>query len=103
MLVAKLNAAGKIKLNNEPPMKTNELKPLLSNIFKEREESGAFAEGTNEVEKKIILVTEPDVKYGDVVKFVDELYEAGANPIVFGELSDEYQPVSMREIKIPNE
>ena len=102
-LVAKLDAAGKIKLNNEPPMKINELKTLLAKIFKEREENGVLAEGTNEVAKKIILVSAPDVKYGEVVKFIDELYETGANPVVFGELSDEYQSLSMREIKSPNE
>ena len=96
MLVAKLDAEGKIILNYEPPMKISELKPFLSNIFKDREENGVFAEGTNEVAKKIILVSEPDVKYGDVVKFIDELYETGANPVVFGELSDEYQSLSMK-------
>lgn len=89
LLVAKLDAAGKISLNNEPPMKISELKSLLSKIFKEREENGIFTEGTNEVEKKIILVSEPDIKYGDVVKFIGELYETGANPVVLGELSDE--------------
>jgi len=100
-LVANLDTAGKIKLNNEPPMEISKLKTLLSNIFKERETYGAFAEGTNEVVKKIILVTEPDVKYGDVVKFIDELHEIYANPIVFSELSDEYRPAPINVMPPP--
>lgn len=92
MLVARLDAAGKVELNNEPPMEISALKTFLSNLIKERERNGLVLEGTNVVEKTITLVTEPDVKYGDVIKFIDELDEIGARPVEFGELSKAYQP-----------
>lgn len=95
ILVARLDAAGKIKLNNEPPMEIGKLKTLLTKIFDERGKNGVFAEGTNEVAREIILVTDAEVKYGDVTKLIDELREIYVNSVVFGELSDNYRSAPM--------
>lgn len=73
-LAMKLDAAGKITLNNSP-VERSQLKDTLLKIFEEREQNGVFEEGANEVYKRLILYPAPDVKYGDVIKIVDELNE----------------------------
>lgn len=83
-LAMKLDAAGKITLNNSP-VERSQLKDTLLKIFKEREEYGAFEEGTNEVDKRLALFPAPDVKYGDVIKLIDELNETLAK-VEFGDL-----------------
>lgn len=88
VLFTKLNTAGKATLNFEPPMEMSELNTRLTKLFKEREQNGVFREGTNEVEKAVILVALPEVKYGDAIKFIDELDEAGAQPIILGDLAE---------------
>ncbi len=86
-LRADLAADGKITLNNQPQGKS-EFPALLGSIFKERESNGVFREGMNEVEKTVTLYPAPNAKYGDVIKFIDELKVIGANPIEFGDLSN---------------
>ncbi|MEO6590455.1 MAG: hypothetical protein ABIP06_14245 [Pyrinomonadaceae bacterium] len=76
-LVVRLDAAGNITLNSEP-VKRSQLKDTLLKIFNDREQSGAFEEGTNEVDKRLTLYPAPDVKYGDLIKFIDELNETNA-------------------------
>ncbi len=74
----------KISLNNEPygdVTDTEKLKNKLLEIFKERENNGAFREGTNEVEKTLFIKSPKSVKYGDVVKVIDAVKTAGAEPI----------------------
>ena len=83
-LAMKLDAAGKITLNNSP-VERSQLKDTLVKIFKEREEYGSFMEGTNEIDKRLALFPAPDVKYGDVIKLVDELNETFAK-VEFGDL-----------------
>jgi biopolymer transport protein ExbD len=83
-LAMKLDAAGKITLNNSL-VERSRLKDTLLKIFKEREQYGAFLEGTNEVDKRLTLFPAPDVKYGDVIKLVDELNETLAK-VEFGDL-----------------
>jgi len=83
-LSMKLDAAGKITLNNDP-VERSQLKDTLLRIFEEREQNGVFEEGANEVYKRLILYPAPNVKYGDVVKFVDELNETLAK-VEFGDL-----------------
>jgi len=73
-LAMNFDGAGKIKLNNSP-VERSQLKDTLLRIFKDREQSGVFEEGANEVYKRLILYPAPDVKYGDVIKLVDELNE----------------------------
>ncbi len=60
---------------------TAKLTDRLTNIFKERENNGVFREGTNEVEKTVFVKAPKTVKYGDVVKVIDGIKLAGAQPI----------------------
>ena len=83
-LAMKLDAAGKITLNNSP-VERSQLKDTLLKIFEEREQNGVFEEGANEVYKRLILYPAPSVKYGDVIKLVDELNETLAK-VEFGDL-----------------
>ncbi len=60
----------------------DELKQSLSEIFKYRETTGVFREGTNEVEKTVIIKAPLSAKYGEVVRLIDAVKETGAIPIV---------------------
>ena len=84
-LVVAINKADKkITLNNEvlgDVTNTDELRNRLSAIFKDREAQGAFREGTNEVEKTLFIKSPRSVKYGDVVRVIDAVKQAGAQPI----------------------
>ena len=84
-LVVAINKADKkITLNNEAVgdvTNTGDLTSRLQAIFKEREASGAFREGTNEVEKTLFIKSPRSVRYGEVVKIIDAVKQAGAQPI----------------------
>lgn len=74
----------KVTLNNEPAGDVSDPSALttkLSQIFKERENNGVFRENTNEVEKTVFIKSPRSVKYGDVVKVIDAVKQAGAQPI----------------------
>jgi biopolymer transport protein ExbD len=73
-----------ITLNNEPygdVSDTDRLSNKLKEVFKERENTGAFREGTNEVEKTLFIKSPKSIRYGDVVKVIDAVKTAGAEPI----------------------
>jgi biopolymer transport protein ExbD len=73
-----------LKLNTDDMGNTSDTSNLsteLSRIFKERESNGVFREGTNEVEKTLFLKAPRSVKYGEVVKVIDAVKVAGAQPI----------------------
>lgn len=73
-----------IKLNNEDmgaATDPSQLQTRLEQIFKERLENQTFREGTNEVEKTIFLKAPRSIKYGPVVKVIDAVKVAGAQPI----------------------
>lgn len=73
-----------IKLNNEEMgnvTDTSALTTRLTDVFKQRESEGTFREGTNEVEKTIFIKAPRSLKYGDVVKVIDAVKTAGAQPI----------------------
>ncbi len=53
----------------------------LTEIFKQREAEGTFREGTSEVEKTLFIKSPRSVRYGDVVKVIDAVKVAGAQPI----------------------
>ena len=53
----------------------------LSEIFKQRESEGAFREGTNEIEKTVFIKSPRSMKYGEVVRVIDAVKQAGAQPI----------------------
>lgn len=73
-----------IKLNSEDMgnvTDTTALTTKLTEVFKQRESEGTFREGTNEVEKTIFIKAPRSIKYGDVVKVIDSVKTAGAQPI----------------------
>lgn len=83
-LFASLSSDGKIRINAEEAgsiADTNSLQTTLGHVFKGREDSGVFREGTNEVEKAVFIKAPLSAKYGDVVKLIDAVAGAGANPI----------------------
>lgn len=75
---------GKLRLNTEDIGDISDTEPLtakLQEVFKDREARGVLREGTNEVEKTIFIKAPRSVKYGDVVKVIDAVKTAGAQPI----------------------
>ncbi len=74
----------KVTLNNESTGDVSDASSLtekLSTTFKDREANGVFREGTNEVEKTVFIKSPRSVRYGDVVKVIDAVKQAGAQPI----------------------
>lgn len=73
-----------LKLNNQDMGNVTDTSPLtteLTKIFKDRENNGVFRDNTNEVEKTIFIKAPRSIKYGDVVKVIDSVKVAGAQPI----------------------
>lgn len=60
---------------------TSGLTNKLSDVFKTRESSGVFREGTNEIEKTVFIKAPRGVKYGEVARVVDAVKTAGAQPV----------------------
>lgn len=82
-LLIRMGPDGKPLLNNEVHADAWDLAEKLSEIFKEREFNGVFREGTNEVEKTVLIKTNvSNRKYGEIVKIVDAVKGSGASPIV---------------------
>ena len=84
-LVVSINSADKsITLNNEAVGDVSDASALtnkLTEVFKSRETNGTFREGTNVVEKTLFIKSPRSVRYGDVVKVIDAVKVAGAEPI----------------------
>jgi biopolymer transport protein ExbD len=84
-LVVEINkSTGGVTLNKEDQGNVNDtaaLESKLTSIFKERETNGVFRANTNEVEKTIFIKAPRGIKYGDVVKVIDAVKVAGAEPI----------------------
>ncbi|MGI9054689.1 MAG: biopolymer transporter ExbD [Pyrinomonadaceae bacterium] len=85
-LVVSINKSdSKILLNKDESLgdlsNTEPLTNRLAAIFKDREATGAFREGTNEVEKTVFIKSPRSIKYGDVVRVIDAIKLAGAQPI----------------------
>lgn len=84
-LVVGINKETKgITLNNEgfgDVSDTQRLTDKLRDVFKKREAEGAFREGTNEVEKTLFIKSPKAVRYGDVVRVIDAVKTAGAEPV----------------------
>lgn len=84
LVVAINKSDNKVTLNNEAMGFVSDASALtekLTAVFKDREASGAFREGTNEVEKTLFIKSPRSVKYGDVVRVIDAAKQAGAQPI----------------------
>ncbi|MDQ2746050.1 MAG: biopolymer transporter ExbD [Acidobacteriota bacterium] len=84
-LVVGINSADKkVTLNNEPAgdvSNAGDLTTRLTAIFKDREANGVLREGTNEVEKTVFIKSPRSMKYGEVVRVIDAVKQAGAQPI----------------------
>ncbi len=84
-LVVAINKSDKkITLNAENAGDVSDASALterLKAIFKDREAGGVFRESTNEVEKTVFIKSPRSVKYGEVVRVIDAVKQAGAQPI----------------------
>jgi biopolymer transport protein ExbD len=73
-----------LTLNNEPVGTVDEPEPLtdrLSAIFKDREQNDVRSDVTNQIEKTLFIKSPTSIKYGDVVRVIDAVKAAGAQPI----------------------
>ncbi len=89
------NASKKVSLNQKEDGGFVDDASLLTNkltqIFKDRESNGVFRENTNEVEKTVFIKAPKNLNYGSVVKVIDAVKQAGAEPVglQIDELSNE--------------
>lgn len=83
-LIAEIKTDKKVTLNNDEIGNLDdlsELKNTLIRIFKEREDVGAFREGTNEVEKTVLVKAPASVQFSEIIKLIKALKETGAQPV----------------------
>lgn len=74
----------KLQLNTKDMGSVNDtgtLSTTLAQTFKERERMGTVKFGTNEIEKTVFIKAPKSIKYGEVVKVIDAVKSAGANPV----------------------
>lgn len=73
----------KIRLNKDEIGDAGALGTKLTEIFNERTRNGVFKEGstTNEVEKTVFVKAPRALKYGEIVRIIDSIKGAGANPV----------------------
>jgi biopolymer transport protein TolR len=74
----------KIQLNTKDMGSVNDtgaLSATLAQTFKERERLGTVKFGTSEIEKTVFIKAPKTIKYGEVVKVIDAVKSAGANPV----------------------
>ena len=74
----------KVTLNNEEAGDVSDASLLtnkLTQIFKERASNNVLREGTNELEKTVFIKSPKSVSYGNVVRVIDAVKFAGAEPI----------------------
>ncbi|HEX8651116.1 MAG TPA: biopolymer transporter ExbD [Pyrinomonadaceae bacterium] len=74
----------KLKLNLDDMGSVNDTAPLASKLaylFQQRKEQNAFRAGTTEVEKTVFVKAPRSMHYGEVVKVIDAIKGAGANPV----------------------
>jgi biopolymer transport protein ExbD len=92
-LIVQITPDRKITLNNRYESTASDfslLKKTLTEIFRAREDSGVFREGTNEVERTVVVKAPRSLQLYDVNKVVDAVKEAGASPVVLQ--IDDLQP-----------
>lgn len=84
-LVVAINSDSTIKLNNteiEGNLENNSgLIEKLSEIFSDREKNTALNENGDKIEKTVFIKAPRNLAYGKVVKVVDAVKIAGADPI----------------------
>lgn len=74
----------KLKLNQDEMGSVNDTAPMsqrLAALFQQRKEQNAFRPGTTEVERTVFVKAPRSLKYGEVVKVIDAIKGAGANPV----------------------
>jgi biopolymer transport protein ExbD len=60
---------------------TTTLVSTLADVFQKRTDAGYTKFGTNRIEKTVFIKAPRLVKYGEVVKVIDGIKGAGANPV----------------------
>jgi len=83
-LVVTIASDLKLKLNQDEMGSVNDTAPLsqrLTGLFAQRKEQRAYKPGTEEVEKTVFVKAPRSLKYGEVVKVIDAIKGAGANPV----------------------
>lgn len=83
-LVVAVNSDKNLRLNKDRLGTLDDTKDLtdeLIEIFQKREANGAFAENTNQIQKTVFVKAPRTLPYGEVVKLVDAVKIAGADPI----------------------
>jgi biopolymer transport protein ExbD len=84
-LVVSIKPDSSLHLNNvEAVGTTGDASPLtarLAGVFRERLKNGVFKENGNEVEKTVFVRAPRSLSYGEVVRVVDAVKTAGAEPI----------------------
>ena len=84
-LVVTINSDYSLKLNTEKDYGTvrepQKLIERLQAVFVQREENGVFDESNQKIVKTVFIKAPRDLAYGEVVKVVDAIKIAGADPI----------------------
>ena len=84
-LIVTVNSDYSLKLNQEKDFGTvkepQKLIEKLENVFAQRAENGVFDESNQKIVKTVFIKAPRSLPYGEVVKVVDALKIAGADPI----------------------
>lgn len=85
-LIVTVNSDYSLKLNQEKDFGTtienpNKLIEKLENVFAQRTENGVFDESNKNIIKTVFIKAPRSLPYGEVVKVVDAVKIAGADPI----------------------
>jgi len=83
LIVSMPDGDARLMLNGETISDLSALEGRLKTVFKDRENNGVLRSGTNEVEKTVYLKVSKTLRYGDLVKLVETVRAAGAQPIGF--------------------
>lgn len=86
-LVVRIAADGRLTLNNEDQGTVVErwrLRAKLAEVFASRQPVRGFQTGTPATEKTVHIDADASVKYGDLIKIVDVIKDAGSDRIVSG-------------------
>ncbi len=60
---------------------TSALSKVLAEVFQKRTDAGYTKFGTNRIEKTVYIKAPKSIRYGEVVKVIDGIKSAGADPL----------------------
>ena len=60
---------------------TSALSKVLAEVFQKRTDAGFVKFGTNRIEKTVFIKAPKSIRYGEVVKVIDGIKSAGADPL----------------------